>query len=149
MVEDHIFLSPYDIRYSLPQLLHKNDQSRVVRFHFLKDRKQRYVQRRRKMLPSWRDKNCQEYIVGIFSTFITAEIVTRDNLIFENNSKIFFLCIWIFHRAWKCVLKNMKLMAIYWKFMNSNAHRIYSVSVQSNYTWCSYVKNEPFNELFV
>lgn len=92
MVEDHIFLSLYDIRYSLPQLLHKNDQSRAVRFYFLKDRKQRYVQRRRKMLPFWQDKKCQEYIAGIFSAFIIGEIITCNILIFEN-SKIFFLYI--------------------------------------------------------
>lgn len=44
------------------------------------------------MLPSWRDKNCQEYIAEIFSAFIIGEIVTCDILIFEN-SKIFFLYI--------------------------------------------------------
>lgn len=50
---------------------------------FLKDRKQRYVQRRRKMLPSRRGKNCWEYITEIFSGF--GRNRCSNDLIFGNN----------------------------------------------------------------
>jgi len=105
---------------------------------FSKNRKQRCIQREEKDVAcSARWKLLRIYYENIFR-FCRGRNRCSNDLIFENNFRN-FLYIFVhrmFQRAWRRLLKNLKLMTAYWKFIKAiHGMPVYFIPAKLNHRW--------------